>query len=68
MERVLWRGSEEEVEVQRMQDIRGGKGVMGKKNEIKAEKKKFDSDGLRGGFWNGGEEGAREVGRVGKTE
>lgn len=69
-ERVLWRGSKEQVEVERMQEKKGGKKMVQARGEKveKTEKKRYESQGLRGGFWNGGEEGAREVGRVGKAE
>jgi hypothetical protein len=30
--------------------------------------KKSGGEGLRGGFWNGGEEGGREIGRAVKVE
>jgi hypothetical protein len=63
-ERVLWRGSKEQEEVQRLHDQRGGQGGAG----IKREKKRYDVKELSGGFWNGGEEGAREVTRVRKSE
>lgn len=78
-ERLLWRGSPEEQEVQKMrartgpaarqlqtsqshQNSAANAGADGK------GKGKADVTALRGGFWNGGEEGAREIGRIGKTE
>jgi hypothetical protein len=64
-ERVLWRGSQEEVEVQKMM-AKGQGGVEARLREL--GERKYGSEGLRGGFWNGGEEGGREIGRVGKAE
>jgi anoctamin-10 len=63
IERLVWRGSKEEIEVQRLRAK--SHGVRG---EIEGLKKKSGGEGLRGGFWNGGEEGAREIGRVSKLE
>jgi len=64
VERVLWRGSEEEREVQRMRE-RSSKAV---KDELDNVGKRQYKDELGGGFWNGGEEGARAIGRVAKTD
>ncbi|ORY26484.1 calcium-activated chloride channel-domain-containing protein [Naematelia encephala] len=64
-ERVLWRGSPEEMEVQKIL----ARNTQSTANELEVlAEKKYDTNGLRGGFWNGGEEGAREIGRVGKAE
>lgn len=63
MERVLWRGSKEEVEVQKLTVRRGGDD-----DDAKSGRKRFEDEDVGGGFWNGGEEGAREIGRVGKAE
>jgi anoctamin-10 len=67
-ERVWWRGSKEEIETQRMQESRKGGQQIKREVEEKGEKRKYQSEGLRGGFWNGGEEGAREISRVGKAD
>lgn len=67
-ERVWWRGSQEEVETQRMQENRTGGKQLKREADEKGEKKKYQVEGLRGGFWNGGEEGAREISRVGKMD
>lgn len=71
-ERLLWRGSKEDVEVQRLQDKKGGNrreiGHVKAQGGRVGEKRNYRTEGLRGGFWNGGEEGAREVGRVGKSD
>ncbi|WVR03117.1 hypothetical protein IAU60_000107 [Kwoniella sp. DSM 27419] len=66
-ERILWRGSKEEVEVQHLVAQRG-QGQGRRTSDARVEKRAYDSGGLRGGFWNGGEEGAREIGRVLKAE
>ncbi|KAK4684084.1 anoctamin-10, partial [Tremellales sp. Uapishka_1] len=58
MERTLWRGSAEEIQVQKMS--------ARKVNVSKVEKRNYGE--LNGGFWNGGEEGAREIGKIGKAE
>jgi anoctamin-10 len=68
-ERLLWRGSEEEIEVQKM----GARGSGGAKEEMKqkirdVKGRKYKDDEVRGGFWNGGQEGARAIGSVGKAE
>jgi anoctamin-10 len=62
-ERVLWRGSEEEMEVQRMTARSSGESV---KQLGEARKREYRDES--GGFWNGGEEGAREIGRLTKLE
>ena len=64
-ERVLWRGSPEEVEVQKVQ-ARSSAATAKKLEEL--SQKRYSADGLTAGFWNGGEEGAREIGRVTKAE
>ena len=68
-ERLLWRGSEEEVEVQRM-GVRSSSGakeeIRQKMNEVKG--KRYKPDEVKGSFWNGGQEGARAIGSVGKAE
>jgi anoctamin-10 len=62
VERLCWRGSKEELEVQR---VRAGGG----KRNLEVEKRSATSGvDLGGGFWNGGEEGAREIGRSLKSE
>ncbi|EIW72964.1 hypothetical protein TREMEDRAFT_26589 [Tremella mesenterica DSM 1558] len=61
-ERVLWRGSEEERKLQKL------KAKSGNVEQRVMEKRIYDLGSLRGGFWNGGEEGAREIGRVTKAE
>ncbi len=70
-ERLLWRGSEEETEVQRLTE-RGSQGVKQKIRELSeaGTRKRYESDekGVWGSFWNGGEEGARAIGSVGKAE
>lgn len=63
VERVIWRGSPEEVEVEKMRARNTDQTTDGLE---KLGTKRYDD--LRGGFWNGGEEGAREIGRVGKAE
>ena len=63
-ERILWRGSAEEQEVQK---LRARSGSVQQDLQT-LEKRSYDSSTLRGGFWNGGEEGAREIGRVTKAE
>lgn len=65
VERSLWRGSPEEIEVQKLK-ARTNKGLQRALDQL--EKRHYDSGDLRGGFWNGGEEGAREIGRVIKAE
>ena len=66
VERLLWRGSPEEIEVQKLR-AKGDKSLQGKLDNL--EKRGAEDLGeLRGGFWNGGEEGAREIGRVCKSE
>ncbi len=63
VERVSWRGSAEEIEVEKMR--------ARNTDQAASELEKLDTKRygeLRGGFWNGGEEGAREIGRVGKAE
>lgn len=64
-ERLLWRGSPEEIEVQRL-TARGNEGLSNKSQEL--GKRKYNDESLCGGFWNGGEEGARAIGSVGKSE
>jgi len=68
-ERVLWRGSKEELEVQRL----SARGSGGAKEEMKQKLKEitnreYNHDESQGGLWNGGEEGARWIGSVGKAE
>ncbi|WWD22681.1 hypothetical protein CI109_107174 [Kwoniella shandongensis] len=64
-ERILWRGSAEQVEIEKMKDSQDGR----RNQKSKLEKKGREEYGqLRGGFWNGGEEGAREIGRAIKAE
>ena len=66
VERFVWRGSKEEIEVQKLR----AKSDQGLKEKLRSlsEGKRSGGDGLRGGFWNGGEEGGREIGRVVKVE
>jgi anoctamin-10 len=64
VERVVWRGSKEEIEVQKLR----AKSDKGLKERLAALGKKSGGEGLRGGFWNGGEEGGREIGRAVKVE
>jgi len=64
-ERVLWRGSEEELEINRLRANNHG-AVDQELGQV--SKRQYDPSKLRGGFWNGGEEGAREIGRVVKAE
>lgn len=70
-ERLLWRGSAEEAEVQKI-NVRGGLRGEVQEGDLQEKGKRYDikykDEGLRGGFWNGAEEGAREIGRVGKAE
>jgi len=68
VERLIWRGSKEELEIQKLRAK--SHGVRG---EIDGLKKRDgngneNGEGLRGGFWNGGEEGAREIGRAVKLD
>jgi len=66
VERLVWRGSEEEREVEKLR-AKSNEGVKRELSELsKREGKRVE--GLRGGFWNGGEEGAREIGRAIKVE
>ena len=62
-ERVYWKGSEEEIELQKLSA--SNKDMSQQLGEL--EKKSYDVAG-GAGFWNGGEEGAREIGRVSKAE
>ena len=63
VERVFWRGSVEEIEVQKMSARHSDQ------TGVELEKlKSRHHESLTGGFWNGGEEGAREIGRMGKVE
>ena len=64
-ERLLWRGSDEEIQVQKM-TARSSIGLAKQMREM--SKRTYAADGLRDGFWNGGEEGARAIGSVGKAE
>ena len=75
-ERVLWRGSAEEGEVAKM-NVRGVKDGQGDQGEGyggyaqgQREEKGVSAGpaGAAGAFWNGAEEGAREIARVGKVE
>ncbi|WVQ94169.1 hypothetical protein IAU59_001247 [Kwoniella sp. CBS 9459] len=71
IERVLWRGSPEEVEVQNLtaaQRGSGGRNLTAQGQNEKRNRRSYGDENLRGGFWNGGEEGAREIGRVLKSE
>ena len=63
-ERIWWRGSVEEVQVQK-QKARTEGGV--REELTRLGKRDYKDESLRGGFWNGGEEGAREIGRAIKT-
>jgi hypothetical protein len=65
VERFVWRGSKEEIEVQKLR-AKSDSGLQAKLEGL--EKRSMGGEGLRGGFWNGGEEGGREIGRVVKTE
>ena len=62
-ERVYWKGSAEEIEVQKLSA--SSKEMSKQLGDL--EKKPYDA-GPGSGFWNGGEEGAREIGRVAKAE
>lgn len=66
VERFVWRGSKEEIEVQKLR----AKSDQGLKEKLRSlsEGKRSSVEGLRGGFWNGGEEGGREIGRAVKVE
>ena len=74
-ERVLWRGSREEAEIQRLTE-KGSKGLSERVESLssKGRKRGYNDFGNGssspsfGGFWNGGEEGARAIGSVGKVE
>lgn len=62
IERTIWRGSAEEIEVQKMR----ARSTDQTADELeKLGSKRYQE---RGGFWNGGNEGAREIGRAGKAE
>ena len=63
VERAIWRGSPEEVEVQKMR-ARSTDQTADALEKLGTRRYEEQSDG----FWNGGEEGAREIGRVGKAE
>ena len=71
LEKVLWRGSVEEGEVAKM-SVRGttggGEGQGAKAAGTGEKERQRQSDVGSGGFWNGAEEGAREIARVGKVE
>lgn len=67
VERVLWRGSPEEIQVQKLK-AKNDQGLKEKLNSLEKRGKGEEAGELRGGFWNGGEEGAREIGRVIKAE
>ena len=71
-ERILWRGSAEEAEVQRLTE-RGSRDVHERIKQLSGGsgvRKVYQREekGVFGHFWNGGEEGARAVGSVGKAE
>ena len=69
-ERLLWRGSAEEVEVQKLL-ARGKGGEDEQASDVAGgARKQYGRDEKREGgvFWNGGEEGARAIGSVGKSE
>ncbi|KAL7420471.1 hypothetical protein Q5752_004421 [Cryptotrichosporon argae] len=72
-ERVLWRGSAEEREVHRMREG-GGAQVRERLKRTDEDRKAAAANGdgavvdAGAGFWNGGEEGARAIGRLLKTE
>ncbi|WVQ82899.1 hypothetical protein IAT38_005035 [Cryptococcus sp. DSM 104549] len=70
VERVWWRGSEEERQLGRLRaGAAGGGTAAGGQSRVREKRYSVGSvDALRGGFWNGGEEGAREIGRVIKAE
>lgn len=64
-ERLLWRGSPEEAEVQRLTaNVNAGQS----KKIAELGKRKYDLESLRKGFWNGGNEGAAAIGSIGKSE
>lgn len=65
VEKLLWRGSVEELEVQKLQ-AKTDATVQQSLDTL--AKRQYDSKSLRGGFWNGGQEGAREIGRSLKAE
>jgi len=70
-ERLLWRGSAEEVEVQKLLARGRGREDQARVSEAAGRgRKQYGRDEKRDGgvFWNGGEEGARAIGSVGKHE
>ena len=64
-EYILWRGSPEELQVQRLAERAGGQ-VQSKIQAL--GKRSYTSTGGAGGFWNGGEEGAKAISSIGKAE
>ena len=64
-ERLLWRGSAEEVEVEKMRARHTG---QTKRDLEKLGGKQRGEEEEVGGFWSGGEDGARAIARVGKAE
>ena len=66
-ERVLWRGSVEEVEVQKLR-LRGIGEVREQLERLDMESKRDLGGESSGAFWNGGEEGARAIASAGKVE
>ncbi|WRT63222.1 uncharacterized protein IL334_000125 [Kwoniella shivajii] len=67
-ERLLWRGSVEEIEVQKLA------ASVNKQKQLKKveknQKRIWERDDWKeeNGFWNGGEQGGREIGRALKAE
>lgn len=64
-ERLLWRGSEEELEVQKL----SAQNNQQLHEQLAAiDRKEYKDISESSGFWNGGEEGARAISSVGKSE
>lgn len=64
-ERLLWRGSREEMQIQNM---RAQTNKVVTEGLAQLDKRTYGAGGPPGNFWNGGEEGAREIGRIAKNE
>ncbi|WWC57606.1 uncharacterized protein I303_100138 [Kwoniella dejecticola CBS 10117] len=71
-ERTLWRNSEEEKEVQKLLSANTSASANVNENGLSRKEKKrvWEKDAWKdvAGFWNGGEEGGREIGRALKAE
>ncbi|TYJ51955.1 hypothetical protein B9479_007444 [Cryptococcus floricola] len=67
VERVWWRGSWEERELGRLR-AGGTGGVRSETSAVQEVREKVFAPEVLGGFWNGGEEGAREIARLIKAE